>query len=329
MAITSAFYPGVGTPGEVDAQEWAESQHHLGAEYFVPSQSDWRVTAVTSATRTVRIATGSIGGQGIYDTNDANIDVQITASLPASGSKYYTIVARRTWQTDNETTVVAIAGTSARAIAATRQNDPGVIDDQPLALVRIDFGSTIAVVTDDLRAIGYNKGHYIASSTLVTTYLNKPGYRLTIGGSEWVCDLAGAWSRVSTPIEEAVSFLDSSGAGFTSANTSRTSKIVRDGRRRWMFLELKRTGGQINAQGSDGNIGNITLATLAPEDRPISDVPVEVKYLTAGGGDLGGLATVLTNGEIELNSLVPGTNIGQRPDAGAWSVQIAEGWYVA
>ena len=190
VAITGTSY---GYPGSIDAAQWAEAQPGFGEKYWVESHDACRVTAVGSMTRTVRIAGGRMASCGVFDVLTESVDLQLPN--PASGTVYYTIVARRTWQASNETTIEYVEGTNQRKIADGLQNQPGVIFDQPLALVSVTRNSNDVVVTDDLRALGRG-GNYAVGSELVLTYLNEVGMRIrTAPGNEWVRTQQGTWVR--------------------------------------------------------------------------------------------------------------------------------------
>lgn len=195
MTIVSRGYEGQIMPNV----EWAEWQQAAGHEYVASHYDAGRVTIVTSGTRTVRVNVGptvdglrtGIGGHGVFDAITAAQDITITDSLPGTGqSKWYLIAARRTWQTTQATTLVAITGTSTQAIPAARQKTPGTVDDQPLALVQITNGSTLPTAVIDLRPVSRQHGDYVvkeaAARDLVMSYMNKVGYRLRIGTSEFV-----------------------------------------------------------------------------------------------------------------------------------------------
>lgn len=145
MAITS-----VGYDGTVDEVQWATLSTFLGSEYAVGGSGDWRVSIVTGLDRTVRVAAGVGYGYGVMDESDTAVDIQ----LPTVGSTYRwdLIVARRDWQGGGGvTTFEYVQGTTAEAIPAGRLHEPGVEDDQPLALVKVIPGQTTPQQVIDLR----------------------------------------------------------------------------------------------------------------------------------------------------------------------------------
>jgi len=189
VAINGESY---GYPGTIDSQQWAEMQRGVGQEYWVNGDGSAKVTALGSAARTVRIAGGLIAGHGVFDRLDAPVDLVLTN--PASGTVYYPIYARRTWQTTNATTFVAGAAQTSRVFPPSRNESPGVIDDQPLALVQVTRNQNDVVVVEDLRATG-STGNLFASSSMVLQYMTKPGYRVRIDNVEWLRAGDSTWIK--------------------------------------------------------------------------------------------------------------------------------------
>lgn len=205
MTIVSRGYEGQIMPN----LPWAEWQQCAGHEYVASHYDAGRVTVVTSTPLTVRVNAGpvvrglraGIGGHGVYDIITVAEDITISNALPGAGqSKWYTIAARRTWQTTQATTLVALTGTAAEAIAAGRQQTPGTVDEQPLALVQVTNGTSGLAITAvrDLRPVSQG-GEYVidpASRDVVMSYFNKPGYRLRVGDTAYVRTIIGgieAW----------------------------------------------------------------------------------------------------------------------------------------
>lgn len=191
---TSTGYLGSSGAPSIDTVKWASLQHAFGQEYFVSTSTAGKVTVVSGTT--VRVAAGVIGGRGVVDTFTGTRD--LTLPTPGTdGTIHYLVAARRTWQTTQATTIEYVTGTSARAIPAGRNVNPGVLDDHPLGLVAVTkAGATVmAVVVDDLRAVGYGSGSYEATSDLVLSYMNKPGYRIRIGTTEWLRGMDNTWSQ--------------------------------------------------------------------------------------------------------------------------------------
>jgi hypothetical protein len=183
MAITSTFYTGA-----VDNVAWARGSGRLGFSYVAHGANDCKVTTVGTGTRTVRVAAGAISGAGVTDVNDSPVDI----SLPnvTSGSKWFLIIADRVWETTNATTFDYIEGTSTRQLPP-RTVDPGVQDQQPLALVRIQAGQTLPQEIIDLRVIGSNNGVMVGFDELCLSYLTDVGTVVRIGETEYVRTISG------------------------------------------------------------------------------------------------------------------------------------------
>ena len=151
MAITSIGYPGTIAPGE----DWANLQRALGKHLAVDEPHAFRVTASSTGTRQVKVAgPGRAMGEGILDELDATVEMPSLPSVP-SGSKYFLIVLNRHWDDDSggfRSELGYIEGTAARAIPAYVKT-PGVLSQQPLALVRITAGNTVPTEIVDLRVV--------------------------------------------------------------------------------------------------------------------------------------------------------------------------------
>lgn len=322
---TSTGYLGSSGAPSIDTVEWASLQHAFGQEYFVATSAAGKVTVVSGTT--VRVAAGVIGGRGVVDTFTGPRD--LTLPTPgADGTIHYLVAARRTWQTAQATTIEYVTGTSTRAIPAGRNVNPGVIDDHPLALVAVTkSGATVtAVVVDDLRAIGYGSGNYEATSELVLSYMDKPGYRIRIAGTEWLRTMAGTWEKVASPITTSSGIIATYQDGW-NADAPGTSYMVRDGRRRSMFLELRRQGSSI-AVGSTGSIANHSVRQLDEQDRPAYPVPATGLYRNSGGADYGCTLQIDPNGHVFFCHATPNADITYM-EPGNWSLRVYATWYTA
>jgi hypothetical protein len=179
MATISVGYDGV-----INETQWADMIKKVGAsDYGVVDVNDWKVTAVTGADRTVSIAAGKGWGHGIFDEITANITIQL--DTVSSGSRWDLIVMRRNWTgAGGLSTITKVNGTTSKEIPGTRAVGPGVIDEQPLALVQVTAGQTQPTAIVDLRCWAGNGG-LVAKDDLAKNYLNKPGAELRIGQIVW------------------------------------------------------------------------------------------------------------------------------------------------
>jgi hypothetical protein len=180
MAFTS-----IGYDGSVNERQWAELVPSAGSStYGVKGAGDLKVTAVPGQPLMVSVAAGTAWGHGVMDTETAN--TTITCDAISSGTRWDLIALRRDWQplAGGPTSAVKITGTAEKVIPGSRQVQPGVVDDQPLALVQWTAGQTQPTQIIDLRCWAGNGG-LVANDTLALSYLGKLGASVTIAGSEW------------------------------------------------------------------------------------------------------------------------------------------------
>ena len=176
MAITS-----VGYGGTVDYPDYGKGVVS-GARYTLDRGNPFRPSRVTGgADRTVRLTGGTAQGYGIRDTeSDAYVDVQLDPVL--SGHRWDEIVLRRDWSTET-TSLAVIQGGTSRALP-TRQKEPGILDDQPIALARVQAGEQYVTDVVDLRCWA-GDGGLTAVDTLALAYLDEPGTRVSIGDTTY------------------------------------------------------------------------------------------------------------------------------------------------
>jgi hypothetical protein len=177
MAIIS-----VGYDGAVTESQWSEMIKKIGsAEYGVVGLNDWKVTTVTSADRTVSIATGNGWGHGVYDQNTAAVQIQL--DTVSSGSRWDLIVMKRDWTGVGGVSAFAkVNGTSTKEIPSGRTKGPGIIDEQPLALVQVTAGQTTPTAIVDLRCWAGNGG-LVINDELALSYLDSLASSVLINGS--------------------------------------------------------------------------------------------------------------------------------------------------
>lgn len=174
-----AVVESVGYGGTVDYPDYGLGVVS-GSRYTLDRGNPLRPTRVTSgADRTVRLSAGTVQGYGIRDTC-TETDVQLDAV--SSGVRWDLIVVRRDWSAE-ESSIVAIPGGSSRALPS-RNEDPGIIDDQPIALVQITAGQQYPTDLVDLRCWN-GDGGLAAADTLALSYLDVPGTRVSIGDTTY------------------------------------------------------------------------------------------------------------------------------------------------
>lgn len=188
----------VGYDGTVDETQWAHLVGKAGAsEYGVDLAGDFAVSPVSGQDRTVRVAPGKAWGHGVLDTMDVEQTIQF--ALPASGDRYDMLVLRRDWQPPGGATTLAIVQGSASSVTLPARNTGalGILDDQPIALVRVSAGSTSVSVTADLRVWARNGG-CTAVDVLALQYLGALGARVTVGRHTFTRvrgSAGGEWQR--------------------------------------------------------------------------------------------------------------------------------------
>lgn len=190
----------VGYDGTVDETQWANLIGKAGSsEYGVDLAGDFGVTPVAGQDRTVRVAPGKAWGHGVLDVMDVEQTLQF--ALPASGNRYDMIVLRRDWQPPGGATSLAIVEGSASSVTLPARNTGslGILDDQPIALVRVSAGSTSVSVTADLRVWARNGGA-TAKHTHALQYLGALGALVEIDGILWqrrVGSTGAEWVRAA------------------------------------------------------------------------------------------------------------------------------------
>lgn len=278
MTITSYGYPGtIMTGGPLAA--WSAM---IGRGYAAKDYASWRVTAVTGGSaRTVQAAAGTIAGQGITDVLDVATTVATLDTLSTDGSRYDLIVARRTWQTTNATSMAVVAGTASRAIPA-RSTTPGTLDDQPLALVKLTRTSGAYTIPEvvDLRVVTSLPGTFVIFDDLALNLITGPGARAfnVSTGFTWerVYDSTGALTWVKrdyslvdhlvTSSDSATTYTRLTTATAYGKGTQLTVRSNPDG-------SLPASGDLLYLQASDGTnvgatvfgvdrAGNLTHATV-------------------------------------------------------------------
>lgn len=194
MAITS-----VGYDGTVDEVQWATMVPAVGSSQYGVAQSfAWQVRAGTNPGQ-INIDEGSGWGSGVYDTVTGTTSLTQT-SLPSSGTRWDLVAMRRDWTPPNGVSqFVIIKGTSAKQLpsdqtpsnsASTtgRNVEPGVVDDQPIALVQWTAGKSLPTAIIDLRVWAGNGG-MVGRDEMVMQYLWQAGTSLWVNGSQWVLDV--------------------------------------------------------------------------------------------------------------------------------------------
>ncbi|TQJ60475.1 hypothetical protein FBY30_2743 [Arthrobacter sp. SLBN-83] len=186
MAVEFISYGYDTAPGEgLGELVWQEMFPGIGtASYAVRSPTDWKVSPVSGADRTVSIAAGRGFGLGVIDKTVSNDTIQLDPIT--SGSRWDLIACRRDpTPTKGKSEFIKINGGSTQVIPGGRLSGPG-IHDQPLALVQVTAGQTQPTSIIDLRTWSGDGGGLVAAHDLVRSFLNQVGTRLSISGIDWV-----------------------------------------------------------------------------------------------------------------------------------------------
>lgn len=196
MALTPKGFQGTVTESDI-----AKSAPHFGPPK-VEGAGDFKVTAVSGLDRTVAIAAGFADACFVRVENTASANRQ-SATL-SSGTRWDTVVLRRDWVADTVTLVI-VTGTSAKAVAADVENDPGNVHDQVLALVQITAGVQAPTAVEDMRV--WHSPVLTANSLLALT--GAPlGTEAVIAGTRYRRDVvAGNVETVAIPLTAAGSLL--------------------------------------------------------------------------------------------------------------------------
>lgn len=296
MAITS-----VGYDGTVDEAQWASMVSKIGGyEYGVDAAGHFAVTQ-SAGTRMISIAAGLAWGRGVMDISDAASVIQLDAVT--TGARYDLVALRRTWGPANggPTELVVIKGTSAKAIPSGRQASPGVVDDQPLALVRVQAGSASIPEIIDLRLWGRNGGQLYARNDLVRSYIDAVGTELCVGTTEWQRTIG------DNNLAVWVNSGDRSDTGFQQVSSGSASgwavDYIRYRHKNGMvelLTKFMRTGADIETP-NNGDIGNQHIATV-----PAVAAPTDWwKVLSSGATGRAATGYIGTDRKIYLTGVTP------------------------
>ena len=187
MAVTFTSYGyDTTTANPYTEVAWADAHPSIGTgTYGVRSATDWKVTAVAGADRTVSIAAGWGWGCGVIDKTVANDTIQLDPI--ASGSRWDLIAVRRDWTpTAGQSQFVKVNGGATPTIPGGRNSTRGNIDDQPIALVQVTAGQTQPTGFIDLRTFTGDGGGLIGMDDLCRTFLLRVGTRININGLDWL-----------------------------------------------------------------------------------------------------------------------------------------------
>lgn len=229
MAVTES----IGYAGDVDETDWARYAGLMGSKYNVAGAADLRPTISTTLARGVRIAAGVGIGCGVIDTATLT-DVQLP--VVASGSRWFLIVLKRVWGATKASQITFVDAPQSSEQLPARATQPGVEDDQPIALALVAADQTQVQQLRDLR-VWSTAGGAVAVHTTALQYLTELGTSVTIDDTLYVRRLVGgapAWfatdltgkrgERPQLFIGKATSFAYGSIADWVSLARDQTTK---------------------------------------------------------------------------------------------------------
>jgi hypothetical protein len=190
----------LGYAGEINEVTGKDFWNRIGAsKYGVVGANDLKVST-TTGDRMLLVAAGVAWGHNIQDTLDTSVSIQLNSV--SSGSRWDLIVVRR--DATAGSSIEYVTGTSSKVLPSLTTGNTSHAD-QPLALCRVDAGSTTVQEAIDLRCWAANGGLY-AADLLARDYLNVPGARVRIGGElhEYVPNSQGTfvWEKRETMFRE-------------------------------------------------------------------------------------------------------------------------------
>jgi hypothetical protein len=321
LAISSAGFDGV-----VDEVQFARMAAFMGSQYAVGLSTDLKPSVVSSADRTVAIAPGTAFGHGVLSVSDATVNLQ--GAIVTSGTRWDTVVLRRDWQAPGGTaTFMLLQGSSTKLVATSRQNTPGVLDDQLIALVRFQAGQNLAQEIVDLRSwpakvVLANDLAALPKSPLGTeAIVNGVRWRRELDASlniQWVMDRTNIAIGVA-PVEKLGTAAVSAASGWTLAS-SYTTRGLRIGNWIQLDISLRRTGADVNPGAT------MTVGSVAADLRPDVPTPVHMIFYSANGS-YGGTLQVYPDGDLNTVSGFGGELINRRTSASDISVR-AQAFYM-
>lgn len=189
MAITS-----IGYDGTVNEAQWALLSLRLGAPYWFHDAAAVRAAISTSVDRGVYLSPGVFGGAGVRDESDSGVTLPLDAA-PTAG-RWDMIVARRNWQgAGGVTTFEVIKGTASKTLP-TFNRQPGLIDDQPIALARVQAGSSQVTEIVDLRGFATSGSVHVNDKLAMNVYDTFSGIEVQVGREIYRLRDNRTWMRV-------------------------------------------------------------------------------------------------------------------------------------
>jgi len=132
----------IGYKNTIDSVAMARWNGFLGSDPCVSTFGDLACAATGTGDRAVTVSPGTAFGWGILDTFSSPTNLNLAPVTAAVGIRWDTICVHRDWTVGSGaglTSLVAVQGGSAQAVAAGIAATPGGIADQPIALAQVVY----------------------------------------------------------------------------------------------------------------------------------------------------------------------------------------------
>jgi len=185
MAITSIGYDG--TIDETNVAQWLG--YSTSAAWGVNQPDSFAASTVAGQVLQVRIKGGTQAApatawkSGLVDFMVGDATLQLAPV--SSGSRWDMIVMRRDYQPPGGVSSLQVIQGGASMTLPPREINDGVIEDQPLWLVKVTAGQSVPTQYVDLRTFARNGG-MTANHDLVRSYVGLLGTMIEINGIFWL-----------------------------------------------------------------------------------------------------------------------------------------------
>lgn len=318
-----------GYDGDVDEVAWALMSRYFGSLHGVlNSRGSMTPSIVGTATRTVKITSGTAYAHGVRTNSSADELVTFADVTTLGFSRWDAVVLRRAWgsNTSSFEVVQGVAAAGApKVVPSGVNNNPGVTHDQLIALVQITQGQSVPTDIEDMRYWGSKTYSAKRLAALPPAASDLYGTEFILdSGARYRCTLDQSSSYVWAPVAGiTVEYLGTAVMTVTtSAGWSGASPIVIRALKTDNLITLdfrvRRSGAAIAPTDVQGNFPDTQIGQLVTALRPDLDKPVPIQYwgtLPSTQGWLPGMAALGTDGRLSLQSGVNGGTLVQRNSA--------------
>lgn len=298
-------FDSIGYDGTVNEVQWGKLiAYTASSEYGVNYPTSFEATTVAGQSLMVKLSAGTAWTAGVVDSESAETTVELEPVL--SGSRWDLIVIRRNWTPPGGATSIAVVkGNSARALPS-RETARGVLEDQPLWLVRVDAGNSLPSAYVDLRVFARNGG-CTANEDLVRSYMNSLGTMIEIRGKLWIrtagSDGLPEWTVLSDSTDTGWVFGARSGTGWTTGGSDHVYSR-RLGNLVDVRMQVTRNGPDISVP-THGDIPNMEVGQINTAHAP----SFRQAGLTPNGSGRNASVYVARTGKLYLAAVSPGAPI--------------------